>query len=182
MSTPDPNDPYKAPPPQAPPPPQGQMPQAPPPGAPYGSAPGPYGGGPVPHVMPSKPKTSRTLIYVSAGLLGLFALMGLMATLGDPEGYEEQMEDALGTEVSVGVFTGMFALFLVFALAGIALATQFGKGGGGIRTGAMIWAGLSIIVGLFSLPVGVVTVVLGILVLVFLSNQESTSWFNRPRH
>ena len=168
MRTPDPNDPYKSPPPQAPPP------QAPPPGVPYGA-------GPVPHVMPNKPKTSRVLIYVSAGLLALFSLMGLAGTLGDPDAYEEQMEDALGTEVSVGVFTGMFTLFLLFALAGIALATRFGTGGSGVRTGAMVWSGFSIVVGLLSLPVGVVTVVLGILVLVFLSNQESSAWFNRPR-
>lgn len=180
MTTPNPNDPYNSPPPQAPPP------QAPMPGAPqYQAAPqyqgGMYGGGPTFTTIPGKPKTSRVMIFVSAGLLAAISLLGLLGTLADPEAYEEQMEEAIGSEVSAGIFTGMFTIFLLFAVVGIVLATRFGTGGSGVRTGAMVWAGLSIVVGLLSIPFGLVTVVLGILVLVFLSNQESSAWFNRPR-
>ena len=180
MTTPDPNDPYKVPPPGA-----GQN-SGGAPGYPRSSgmpAAAPYAGGPppAPTVIPGKTKTARVLIFVAGGLLALISLLNLVAVLGDPDEFEKQAKDAAGAEVASGVYATLFVIFLIYAAAGIFLATRFGNGGNGVRVGALSWAGVGIVVAVLSLPLGVVTLVLSILTIVFLANAESVAWFKRPR-
>lgn len=179
MTTPNQNDPYQN-------PPAGARQPGPPPGYPQASqmpAAAPYVGAPLPAptVMPGKTKAARIMIFVASGVLGLISLLNLLATVGDPEEYERQMKDALGAEVSASAFSVVYAIFLLYAVVGVILAARFGSGGNGVRVGALVWAGLGIVFGLVSLPVGLVTLVLAILTIVFLAKTESAAWFTRPR-
>ncbi|MFI6642209.1 hypothetical protein [Streptomyces sp. NPDC050504] len=190
MSFGDPNNPYGQ-------PPQGQQPsygypqqpQPQQPGYGYPQAPpiDPYGmgggfpGGPV--TMPGGVKAARVMIWVISGLqiiaaLLMFALASQVDKLDDDGSEDVQAILDLGK----GGITFVGVLSLVFAGLGIALALKFAKGGNATRTCAIVYGSFIVLFAVFQLPLGIVSLVLGILIIVFCAKRDGGAWFNRPRH
>ncbi|AJC56460.1 MULTISPECIES: hypothetical protein [Streptomyces] len=194
MSYPNPNNPYGPPPGQQP----GQQPgygypQQPPqpqqPMAPYGAYPGgamPPAQMPYPTVMPGSAKAARVMMFVLAALnlIGLvLAVLGLGGvTKASHEASSSPYADMSAFNVGKGVLIAVIVVIVIFTVAGITLASQFGNGAGGVRVGSIIFGVGTILVSLFSFPIGLVHTVLGILVTVFVSKDESNAWFSRPRY
>ncbi|MDG9704296.1 hypothetical protein [Streptomyces sp. DH37] len=148
-----------------------EHPLAPPPG-PLGSPSGPTGG------MPSKVNSSRMIFFITGGLQALFSLLAIVTFAAAQSDLKERYGD-LG--VGTGIYYTMFALFLVHAIAGIVLAARFPRGGSGLRIAGIVWSALLVLVGLVTLPLGLLWIALGVICLVLLSSAESAAWFTRPR-
>ncbi|GHF47859.1 hypothetical protein GCM10010218_31610 [Streptomyces mashuensis] len=170
---------------------------------PYGAypqaAPGGYPAAPyAPMTMPGITKAARTLLYVVAAihvLIGGFCMWGLAKFTEATDKVEpgKVVTDANGNEVNVDKFIdagkGGLAFFatlaIVFALLGILLAVRYGKGGNGVRVGTIVYASFAIISGLITvvlLGLGLLTLIMAILIIVFAAKQASAQWFRRPRH
>ncbi|MCK7622947.1 hypothetical protein MUU72_07525 [Streptomyces sp. RS10V-4] len=190
MSYPNPNPgPYGPPPGQQPGYGYPQQPPQPQPMAPYG----PYPGGPVPAaqapyptVMPGGVKAARVLLFVLAGLnlIGLvLAVMGLGGvTKASHEAASSPYQDMSMFSVGKGVLIAVIAIIVIFTVAAITLAAQFGNGGKGVRIATIVSCVVGIILSLGVFPFGLVHTVLGILVLVFVAKDDGNAWFNRPRY
>ncbi|GAA2331128.1 hypothetical protein Scani_13890 [Streptomyces caniferus] len=181
-------------------PPPGQQPgygypQQPPhpqqPMAPYGPYPG--GGGmpgmqpQYPAVMPGSAKTARVMLFVLSGLnlIGLvLAVMGLggVSKASHNASPYTAAEDVTAMNVGKGLLIAVIVLIVIFTAAAITLALQFANGGSGVRVGTIVFGVATIMLSLFTFPIGLVHTVLGILVVVFVSKDESNAWFNRPRY
>ncbi|MFB7634455.1 hypothetical protein ACFC0M_26380 [Streptomyces sp. NPDC056149] len=195
MSYPNPN-PYGPPPGQQP----GQQPgygypQQPPqpqqPMAPYGA----YPGGPMqpaqlpyPTVMPGGVKAARVLLCVLAAL-NVVGLVLAVAGLGgiSKASHQASASPYATTDMSVfnvgkGVLIAVIVVIVVFTVAAITLAAQFGNGGKGVRVGAIVFGVGTIVLSFLTFPIGLVHTVLGILVVVFVSRDDGNAWFNRPRY
>ncbi|MFF8784226.1 hypothetical protein [Streptomyces sp. NPDC015125] len=191
MSYPNPN-PYGPPPgqqpgygyPQQPPPPQQPM-------APYGPYPG---GGQLPGMQPQYPavmpggaKTARVMLFVLSGLnlIGLvLAVMGLggVSKAGHNVSPYAAADDITAINVGKGLLIAAIVLIVIFTAAAITLALQFANGGNGVRIGCIVFGVATIMLSLCTFPFGLVHTVLGVLVVVFASKDESNAWFNRPRY
>ncbi|MGW1375366.1 hypothetical protein ACWD6P_13970 [Streptomyces sp. NPDC002446] len=178
-------------------PPPGQQPgygypqQQPP--SPYG----PYPGGAVPAMQPMQPqyptvmpggvKAARVLLFVLAGLnliglvLAVMGLGGVSKASHNASPYAGE-DDILAMNIGKGLLIAVIVVIVVFTAAAITLAVQFANGGGGVRVGSIIFGVATIMLSLFSFPIGLVHTVLGILVLVFVSKDDGNAWFNRPRY
>ncbi|MFG2491356.1 hypothetical protein ACGFSD_09880 [Streptomyces caniferus] len=181
-------------------PPPGQQPgygypQQPPhpqqPMAPYGPYPG--GGGmpgmqpQYPAVMPGSAKTARVMLFVLSGLnlIGLvLAVMGLggVSKASHNVSPYTAAEDVTAMNVGKGLLIAVIVLIVIFTAAAITLALQFANGGSGVRVGTIVFGVATIILSLFTFPIGLVHTILGVLVVVFVSKDESNAWFNRPRY
>ncbi|MFE9096131.1 hypothetical protein [Streptomyces sp. NPDC007264] len=195
MSFGDPNNPYGAP--------QGQpgygYPQGQQPGYGYPSAPPvqpPYGGYPAgPAVMPGSVKAARVMLFV----LGGFQVLGGVGLMVASAWFANRFEDALSSnnEVSsadasraadfgAGVMIVIGAIVLAFAFWGIFTGVKFSSGGGGVRVSAIVYASLVILFSLLSLVganvFALLSLVMGILIIVFCANRNGSAWFNRPRY
>ncbi|MFH0242729.1 hypothetical protein ACGRHY_09860 [Streptomyces sp. HK10] len=183
-----PNDPYRKNPydrpPGGQPPPEGQ------PGGhhgPYGGGeehplappPGPMGfPGGTPGAMPRKVNSSRMIFFIAGGLQALFSLLAIVTFAAAEDDLEETYGD-LG--VGTGIYYTLFVFFLLHAIVGIVLAVKFPQGGGGLRIAGVVWSAVLVLIGLATLPLGLLWLVLGIICIVLLSSAESAAWFNRPR-
>ncbi|MFD3872521.1 hypothetical protein [Streptomyces sp. NPDC058623] len=196
MSFGDPNNPYG----QQPQAPQGQQPgygypqQAPqgvpaqagygyPQGAPAG--PGGYPGMPV--TMPGGVKAARVMLWVIAGLqvigIGLLAVavVALNKLKDDPSLQATEGFDTFN-KFGSGVLYALIAVAVIYMIASIALALQFGKGGNGARIGIIVYASFGILLSLYPFfPLSLVHLVLLILVIVFVAKSDGSAWFNRQR-
>ncbi|EME99657.1 hypothetical protein J7W19_19735 [Streptomyces mobaraensis NBRC 13819 = DSM 40847] len=174
--------------------------QAPYPGQPY--APFPQQGGyhgmpPVPAEMPGLTKAARIFMWVIAAVH--VAVAGVMiagyAAVKDEEGKHTgetvttRNGDTVDAETAFGFARGLLAflaiLALVFAIIGIILAIRYAKGGNGVRVGSIVYASFAIISGLFTAPaygLGLLTLVMAILTIVFCAKRASAEWFQRPRY
>ncbi|MEU8996771.1 hypothetical protein AB0952_15895 [Streptomyces caniferus] len=181
-------------------PPPGQQPgygypQQPPhpqqPMAPYGPYPG--GGGmpgmqpQYPAVMPGSAKTARVMLFVLSGLnlIGLvLAVMGLggVSKASHNVSPYTAAEDVTAMNVGKGLLIAVIVLIVIFTAAAITLALQFANGGSGVRVGTIVFGVATIILSLFTFPIGLVHTILGVLVVVFVSKDETNAWFNRPRY
>ncbi|MBN3931127.1 hypothetical protein IQ279_16060 [Streptomyces verrucosisporus] len=153
----------------------GDQPLAPPPG-PMGSPGGPPGG--PPGAMPGKVNSSRMIFFITGGLQALFSLLAIVTFAAAEDDLEEAYGD-LG--VGTGIYYTLFVLFLLHAIAGIVLAAKFPQGGNGLRIAGVAWSAVLVLIGLATLPLGLLWLVLGIVCIVLLSSAESAAWFNRPR-
>ncbi|MGY1455294.1 hypothetical protein [Streptomyces sp. SS8] len=153
----------------------GDQPLAPPPG-PMGSPAGPPGR--PPGAMPGKVNSSRMIFFITGGLQALFSLLAIVTFAAAEEDLEETYGD-LG--VGTGIYYTLFVFFLIHAIAGIVLAVKFPQGGNGLRIWGIAWSAVLVLIGLLTLPLGLLWVVLGIVCIVLLSSAESVAWFNRPR-
>ncbi len=196
MSFGDQNNPYGAP--QQPAPGYGYPQQAPQPYGAYPQAPGGYPMAQGPLVMPGITKAARVLMYVIAvihvALAGLFVYMVAKVseakdtiepgrTVTDANGNQVDLDKAL--DIGKGAISFFAFLALAFAVVGIILAIRYGKGRNGVRVGSIVYASFAIISGIFTFPLlglGLLTLILAILVIVFAAKQASAQWFQRPRY
>ncbi|HEX5566368.1 MAG TPA: hypothetical protein VFY14_05435 [Streptomyces sp.] len=173
MSSSDPNNPYSGNPHDDPP---GQ-PHDQPPDRPQAPPPGPYGAG-AGEPMPGKVNSSRLIFFVTGGIQAVFSLLALITFAAAKSDLEETYGE-LG--VNTGLYYTLFALFLVHAVIGIVLAARFPRSGNVMRIWSIVWAALLVLVGLATLPLGLLWIILGVVCVVLLSSAESTAWFNRSR-
>lgn len=180
-----------------------QYPQQQPPGQPgygYPSAPpvqGGYGGGyPAPPVeMPGTVKAARVMLYV----LGGFQILGGILMMAASAWFSDMFEDAVSSDPSLsaedadaaasigtGIMIGLGVIVLLFAVWAILTATKFATGRGGVRVSAIIYASVILLFSLISLLTAnvfaLISVVLGILIIVFCANKNGGRWFNRPQY
>ena len=198
MSFGDPNNPYGAP--------QGQQPgygapqgQQPGYGSPQGQQPGygypqappvqqPYGGGypAAPMTMPGGVKTARILLWVLVALqiAGSIYALTQLGKIDDAVSSSGLSSADTGTIASIGKGVLVFAaiLGLVFAALGATLALKFAKGQNATRVCAIVYGSFVIVGGLFQLPIGLLTMVAGILIVVFVAKSDGAAWFKRPRY
>ncbi|MEU3733968.1 hypothetical protein AB0E81_31935 [Streptomyces sp. NPDC033538] len=202
MSFGDPNNPYG--------PPQGQQhgqqpnygyPQQPQGGPGYGypSAPPvqPYGGGhvPVPSVMPGTVKAARVMLFV----LGACQIIGGVLMIAASSWFADYIEDEVNsdptisaqdaetvTNIGAGLMIGLGVIFLAFAFWAIFTGVKFATGRGGARVSAIVYGSvvtLASVINLLGANIfALISLVLGILIIVFCANKNGSYWFNRPRY
>ncbi|MFI8203116.1 hypothetical protein [Streptomyces sp. NPDC085937] len=196
MSYGDPNNPYGAP--QGQPPGYGYPQQPGQPGQPgygYPSAPPvqPYGhpGGPV--IMPGSVKAARVMLYVLGGFQAIGGLLMVLASSWFADQLEELISDdpAFTAEdadtvasVGAGVMIVLGLIVLAFAAWAIFTAAKFATGRGGVRVSAIIYASLVTLFSVINLlganVFALISLILGILIIVFCANRNGSYWFNRP--
>ncbi|MFF4279044.1 hypothetical protein ACFY0Z_09655 [Streptomyces kronopolitis] len=173
-------------------PPQGQQPGY---GYPQQPAPyGPYPGGQMPGMQPQYPmampggvKVARVLMFVLAGL-NLIGLIGAVIGLGSVSKAAHHTSPYATTDTTSmldfgkGFLIFAIVLIVIFSAVAITLALQCANGGKGVRTGAIIFGVGTLLVSLMTFPLGLAHTVLGILVIAFMSKDESNAWFTRPRY
>ncbi|MBX9397041.1 hypothetical protein K4749_26465 [Streptomyces sp. TRM72054] len=194
MSFGDPNNPYG--------PPQGQQqgygyPQQQPqtPGYPAAPPAQPYGYQPTPVVMPGSVKAARVMLYVLGGFQVLGGVLMMVASAWFADMFEDEIssdpsisaEDAdTVASVGAGVMIGLGVVVLAFAVWAILTAVKFKTGGTGVRVSAIIYASLVTLFSVISLLTAnvfaLISLVLGILIIVFCANKNGSHWFNRPRY
>ncbi|MFI8518331.1 hypothetical protein ACIGEZ_10985 [Streptomyces sp. NPDC085481] len=154
-----------------------------PPVSPYGAGPGGFPGGPA--EMPGGVKAARVILWI----IGALNLIGGLVAIAVSFSIDKELEKSgastadaeafadLGQAVIIGV--GVFSI--VFAVLGMILAAKFKSGGNGVRICSIVYAAFIVLFSLFSLPLGVVSLALGVLIIVFCSKQDGSAWFNRQR-
>ncbi|EKX68006.1 hypothetical protein Sipo8835_43110 [Streptomyces ipomoeae] len=193
MSFGDPNNPYGQPKQQPPAQGYGYPQQTPPqqqPGYGYPSAPPVsqgYGGYPsAPTTMPSTVSAARVMLWVIVGLqvigvllygIGAAAVGAASDSTDDPA-----IQEALG-DVPVGLMWAITVFAVAWLVYAIMLAVKFNTGGNGVRVAALVFGIVTAVLGIYPfLVIGLVHLVLGILIAVFVGNANGKAWFNRPRY
>ncbi|WEH15732.1 hypothetical protein [Streptomyces sp. VNUA24] len=192
MSFGDPNNPYGQPQQQPPAPGYGYPQQTPPqqPGYGYPTAPPVsqgYGGYPnAPETMPSSVNAARIMLWVIVGLqvvgVLLYAIAAIAVSAASDSAEDPALAEALGN-----IPTGQMVAIAIFAAAwlgyAIMMAVKFKSGGNGVRVATLVFGIITAILGVFPFVlIGLVHVVLGILIAVFVGNAAGKAWFNRPRY
>ncbi|WP_236240347.1 hypothetical protein [Streptomyces sp. CC228A] len=173
MSFGDPNNPYG-----------NQQPQ---PGYGYPQAPGQFGGQPAaPMPMPSSVKTARIMVWIITALQVVFAIyavtqMGEVDKALEGAGLNGQ-EAQIASDIGKGVVVFFAAFAVLFAILGLVIGLKYSNGSNGVRVCAIVWASFAIVGGLFQLPIGIATIILAILLIVFAAKGDSAAWFKRPRY
>ncbi|MFE3072129.1 hypothetical protein [Streptomyces sp. NPDC059247] len=197
MSFGDPNNPYGQPQDQG----QGQQPgygypqQAPqgvPPQQGYGypAAPplSPYGNGGLPGAamqMPGGVKAARVMLWIMGGL----NVIGAIGMIALSSAFSSELEKSAGSSADAETFASLgqglmiaAAVFsLIIGVIAILLAVKFKSGGNGVRIGAIVYGSVGALFGVFSLPLGLVTLALSVLVIVFVAKSDGSAWFNRNK-
>lgn len=167
-----------------------QAPQGVPPQQGYGYPAAPYGGGGYPGaamVMPGGVKANRVILWILGVIQALFGLLAIVASswLADqlassPEldGQTQDVSSILaGTMIVVGV------IGLAFGVWAIVMAAKIGSGGNGIRISGIVYGSLvtlGSIVNLLGANVfALISLVLGILLIVFFAKSDAAAWFKR---
>ena len=154
-----------------------------PPGQGYATAQaywGPPAGWPVEPVrrdeVPGTVQAAVILTYVAAGLsIAVTLLFGLMAAL---VGSMILGDFAASDRVElIAMAAGGFLFSLFVHLLGCWLARQTWRRKGWARIALTAYAALSIVIGIFSIPLGVLNAGAGIAVIVLLFLQPSNDWF-----
>ncbi|MCZ1007931.1 hypothetical protein [Streptomyces lydicus] len=168
-----------------------QQPQQPPQPSPYGPYPG--GGGMAgmqpqyPVAMPSGVKTARVLLFVLSGvnfiglILSVMGLSGVSKASHNVSSYSTT-DGVTAIDFSKGLLIAVIVLIVVFTVVAITLALQFTNGGNGVRVGSIVFGVGTLILSLCTFPLGLVHTILGVMVIAFISKDESKYWFNRPRY
>ncbi|MFC7818766.1 MULTISPECIES: hypothetical protein [unclassified Streptomyces] len=196
MSFGDPNNPYG--------PPQGQQPgygsQQPPQGQPgYGYPAAPpvqsYGHAPGPVVMPGTVKAARVMLFV----LGACQVIGGVLMIAASSWFADYIEDEVNsdpnisaqdaeavTNIGTGLMIGLGVIFLAFAFWAIFTGVKFATGRGGARVSAIVYGSvvtLASVINLLGANVfALISLILGILIIVFCANKNGSHWFNRPQY
>lgn len=196
MSFGDPNNPYGQPP-QQPQQGYGQPPQYP--GTPqqgYGYPAAPAYGGPPPvqMPMPGTVKAARIMLYVLGGFQIIGGLFMMLATSWFTEYFEDLANDdpSISAEdadrvasIGAGVMIVFGALVIGFAVWAIVTAAKFATGRGGVRVSAIVYASFVVLFSVISLlsanVFALISLVLGILIIVYCANKNGAAWFNRPK-
>ncbi|MFC8510526.1 DUF3824 domain-containing protein [Streptomyces sp. NPDC057411] len=167
-----------------------QTPQGVPPQQGYGYPAAPpvnqYGGYPAgPTEMPGGVKAARVMLWIIGGL----NLIGGLVAIAMGFAFDSNLEDSgvssadAETFASFGkglmIFAGIFSL--IFAVLAMVLAAKFKSGGNGVRICSIVYASFIVLFSIFSLPLGVVSMALGVIIIVFCAKADGSAWFNRPR-
>ncbi|GGS24491.1 hypothetical protein AB0E75_03390 [Streptomyces griseoviridis] len=157
---------------------------------------GGYGGYPAPPAeMPGTVKAARIMLFV----LGGFQVLGGILMMVASAWFADQFEDAVSSDpafsaedadtaasVGAGVMIVLGVIVLAFAAWAILTGVKFATGRGGVRVSAIVYASVVLLFSLVSLVganvFALVSVVLGILIIVFCANKNGGHWFNRPRY
>ncbi|EHN76246.1 hypothetical protein ACIP29_03745 [Streptomyces coelicoflavus] len=148
-------------------------PQAPPVQQPYGAA---------PTTMPGTVNTARVLLWIMVGfqVIGT-ALFGISATAIDQAKDDAAFEEL--ADYPTGVLWGFMVLALAWGIWAAFLAAKFNSGGNGLRVTALVFGILTAILALYPFTIaGIVHLVFGILIAVFVGNSKGAAWFKRPRY
>ncbi|MFI5754286.1 hypothetical protein [Streptomyces sp. NPDC051569] len=200
MSFGDPNNPYGQQPGQ---PPQGQQPgygypqgqpqQGQQPGYGYPQAPpvqqagyGYPGGYPAaPTEMPGGIKAARVMLWVMSAfqvIAGIFLFAAMGAVDDAVNNADTTADTAALADFGKGIVAFLAVLMLIFAALSITLALKMKSGGNATRICAIVYGAFAALGGLVSLPLGIVTLALGILIIVFVAKSDGAAWFQRPRY
>ncbi|MFJ3581528.1 hypothetical protein ACIPPS_04705 [Streptomyces sp. NPDC090127] len=165
---------------------QGQQPgygypQAPPIQQPYGA--GGYPGATM--EMPGGVKSARVILWIMSALnvLGAFAVIGLSFTLDSElanSGTSSAEADAFA-DLGQGLMIGVGIFSLIIGALGMVLAAKFKTGGSGVRVCTIVYASFMVLFSIFSLPVGIISLALGVLIIVFVAKADGAAWFNRQK-
>lgn len=129
----------------------------------------------TPGEPPGVVRTARVLVFVASALVLLTGLTYVGFALGDPTEVERTYRI---NPVTLGL---LGAAMLAVGGTGVALGLRLDTGGPRVRAGALAWSGFAVAVGLGTAPLGLITVVLGALVLWYLTRAPSRDWFERSR-
>ncbi|MFW6721211.1 hypothetical protein ACHZ98_13820 [Streptomyces sp. MAR4 CNY-716] len=147
----------------------------------YPGGPGPYGDTGYPTSIPGKTTAARVMMFITGGLQALLSTLLLIGIAVAKEDFEEGFQDGSGLDISAEAVAVAVGVLLVHALLGIALASMFGKGAGGVRAGSIVWLSFLILFGVLTIPLGLIWVTLGIISIVMLAKRDSGRWFSRPK-
>ncbi len=174
--------------------PQGQ------PGYGYPAAPPvqPYGGhghGPGPEVMPGSVKAARVMLFVLGGFQVLGGLLMMIASAWFADQFEDAVSDdpTISAEdadtvasIGTGVMIVLGVIVLAFAFWAIFTGVKFATGRGGVRVSAIVYSSVVVLFSAISLVAAnvfaLVSLILGILIIVFCANRNGSLWFTRPRY
>lgn len=115
------------------------------------------------------------MTFAVAGLNLLLGLMTLSTGLSSGEELEREYDVRASTLIGASFF------FLAHGGVGAGLGWLFARGGNGVRVGTTVWAVFAVFLGMLSAPVGLVSVLLAALVVVFLAQAPARAWFSRAR-
>ncbi|OKK06050.1 hypothetical protein AMK26_08160 [Streptomyces sp. CB03234] len=138
--------------------------------------------------MPGSAKTARVLLWVIIALQVVYAVYAFsqMGTVDEAVGQSGSGLSGEDAEVVSDFAKGAIAVFagiaLLFAVLGLVLALMFKNGANGVRVCTIVWASFAIVGGLFQLPIGIATLVVAIILIVFAAKGDTAAWFKRPRH
>ncbi|UQA93506.1 hypothetical protein [Streptomyces halobius] len=159
--------------------------------SPYGAFPGggmmPGAPAPYPTVMPGGVKAARVMLFVLAGL-NLIGLVGAVALLGSVSKASKNTSEYASSDSIMamnfgkGLLIAAIVLIVIFTGAAITLGVQFANGGSGVRVGAIIFGVANTLISLMTFPIGLVHTALGVMIIIFVSKDDGTAWFNRPRY
>ncbi|MEU8523690.1 proline-rich domain-containing protein [Streptomyces sp. NBC_01216] len=154
-------------------------PQAPPVQQPYG---GGYPGAAM--EMPGGVKAARVMLWVIGGLnlLGAFAVIAMGVAFDELDTSSASSADAQAfQDFGQGLLIGLGVFVLIFAVLAMVLAAKFKSGGNGVRICSIVYAAFVALFALFSLPLGIISLALGVLIIVFVAKADGTAWFNRHK-
>ncbi|MFD8644915.1 hypothetical protein ACFV14_31965 [Streptomyces zaomyceticus] len=172
-----------------------QAPQGVPPQQGYGypAAPpiSPYGGG-YPGVameMPGGVKANRVILWILGVIQALFGLIAAVASGWVADQIASSPEiDTQGQDVS-SILTGTMIVVgiigLAFGIWAIVMALKIRSGGNGIRISGIVYGSLVTLGSLVNLlganVFALISLVLGILLIVFFAKGDAAAWFKRNR-
>ncbi|MFB7865276.1 MULTISPECIES: hypothetical protein [unclassified Streptomyces] len=174
--------------PQGVPPQQGYGYPAAPPVAPYPGGPGGYPG--LPADMPGGVKAARVMLWILGVLQVLMGVVMVAASGWVADQIEGTGElDTQGQDVS-NVLTGTMVVFgiigVAFGVWAIMTAVKVKTGGNGVRVGGIVYGSLVTLGSLVNLlganVFALVSLVMGILIIVFFAKADGAAWFKRPRY
>ncbi|MFD3699986.1 hypothetical protein ACFWUZ_28340 [Streptomyces sp. NPDC058646] len=164
-------------------------------GAPAGYPAGPGGFPGAPVEMPGGVKGARIMLFILGGLQALGAVVTMVASAwiaemisgADTTGSGLSDTDTENAAAIGGaVMIGMGVIILLFALWGILTAVKLPKGRSGIRISGIIYASVITLFSLISLLTAnvfaLISLVLGILIIVFLAKSDASQYFSRPQY
>lgn len=136
--------------------------------------------------MPSTVNAARIMLWVIVGLQVVGVLLYGIGAIGVAAASDSTEDPALA-EALGNIPTGQMVAIAVFAVAwlvyAIMLAVKFKSGGNGVRVAALVFGIITAVLGVFPFfLIGLVHLVLGILIAVFVGNANGKAWFNRPRY
>ncbi|AQS67954.1 hypothetical protein [Streptomyces pactum] len=156
-----------------------------------------YGGGhaPAPATMPGTVKAARVMLFV----LGAFQAIGGVLMIAASSWFADYIEDEVNSDPSIsaqdaetvtsigaGLMIGLGVIILAFAFWAIFTGVKFATGRGGARVSAIIYGSVVTLVSVLNLLganlFALISLVLGILIIVFCANKNGSYWFNRPQY
>ena len=156
----------------------------------YGQSYGGYGGGPV--VPQRRPGTVTAAAVITIVMSGIAALGGLLVTLAylvDRESFSDGIAEneafsgaAFDADDVATVLFAMFLVVLVLALIAIFVAIKMMRGSGGMRITLVVLSAITIIVGIVTLPVGLLWSAAAITVIILCFAGGAGAWFDARAH